>query len=275
VTKAAAHQVVDVACARRDLVKLLRANSHEHQLWQVWSDFVELSAIAISNSADLGQRDRREARYLEIIKRYKPEPAARFGQALGALVVALDHEPSDVLGSTFMELELGSKWAGQFFTPFALCRAMAQLQVDEDLKEKVARQGFVTANDPAVGAGATLIAFAMALLEAGINYQRHLHVTAQDIDERAAHMAYVQLSLLGIPGIVVVGDTLRMESRAVWFTPAHILGGWSRRLRGGVDVVSDLPALVAAAAKLDAPANESAPPMGQLAMPFADTGRAA
>jgi hypothetical protein len=85
----------------------------------------------------------------------------------------------------------------------------------------------------------------------------------------AAHMAYVQLSLLGIPGIVVVGDTLRMESRAVWYTPAHIVGGWSRRLRGGVDILADLPALLAAEPKNDVPA------AGQLALPLDVAGRAA
>lgn len=273
--RAKAPSRLDPSQARRELVKLLTANTGEHQLWTVWSDFVEMSALAIANSADLAQRDKREERYLSIVKRYTPEQAARFGEALGALVVALEHEPSDVLGATFMELELGSKWAGQFFTPFALCRAMAALQVDDALKATIAQRGFVTANDPAVGAGATLIAFAIELLEAGINPQQHLHVTAQDIDERAVHMAYVQLSLLGIPGVVVVGDTLRMEYRAVWYTPAHIVGGWSRRLRNGVDVIGDLPALIAAVAAKDAPSGDRAPRAGQVAMPWGNTGRAA
>lgn len=257
--KPKAIEPVTAASARKDLVRLLRENAYDHQLWSVWSDFVEMAAIALA-SVDLHQRDAREARYLEIVKRYKPEQVSRFAQALGALTIALEEEPSDVLGSVFMELELGNKWKGQFFTPFHLCRLMAALQVDDELKAKVASQGYVTANDPAVGGGAMLIAVAVEMAEAGIPYQRHLHVTAQDIDERAAHMAFVQLSLLGVPGVVVVGDTLRMECRAVWYTPAHIIGGWSRRLRHGVDVVSQLPELIAAAAALEAPANEPSAP---------------
>jgi hypothetical protein len=76
-----------------------------------------------------------------------------------------------------------------------------------------------------------LIAAAETLQGAGINYQRHMHVTAQDIDATAVHMAYIQLALLYIPAVVVHGDTLRMTQMGKWFTPAHIYDGWSRKLR--------------------------------------------
>ena len=279
---------VTAASARKDLVRLLRENAYDHQLWSVWSDFVELAAINLA-SVDLAQRDVREARYLDIVKRYKPEQVARFAHAFGALTLALEEEPSDVLGSVFMELELGNKWKGQFFTPFSMCRLMAALQVDDDLRAKVASQGYVTANDPAVGGGAMLIAFAVEMAEAGIPYQDHLHVTAQDIDERAAHMAYVQLSLLGVPGVIVVGDTLRLETRSRWYTPMHVLGGWSQRLRGGWPL-TELPRLIDAALALETPANESseapaaepvaattppAAPDVQIALPWGDQAPAA
>jgi hypothetical protein len=44
-------------------------------------------------------------------------------------------------------------------------------------------------------------------------------------------MAYVQLSLLNIPAIVVHGNALSVEAWGTWFTPAHILGGWGAKLR--------------------------------------------
>lgn len=62
------------------------------------------------------------------------------------------------------------------------------------------------------------------------NYQQHMHVVAQDLDEKAVHMAYVQLSLMHIPAVVIHGNTLSLEERARWYTPAHILGGWGWRL---------------------------------------------
>ncbi|GBQ21633.1 hypothetical protein AA12717_0951 [Gluconacetobacter sacchari DSM 12717] len=52
-----------------------------------------------------------------------------------------------------------------------------------------------------------------------------MHVTAIDVDPRAAHMAFVQFSLLHIPATVIVGNSLTLETREYWFTPAHILGG--------------------------------------------------
>lgn len=81
-----------------------------------------------------------------------------------------------------------------------------------------------------------------ALHGRGINYQQAMHATAQDIDATAVHMAYVQCSLLHIPAVVIWGDTLAVESRAVWHTPAHILGGWGWRLRHRADDMAVAPA---------------------------------
>ena len=44
-------------------------------------------------------------------------------------------------------------------------------------------------------------------------------------------MAYVQLSLAHVPAIIVHGNSLSMQEWGHWFTPAHIVGGWDRRLR--------------------------------------------
>ena len=187
-------------------------------------------SVGDSNAVDFVQRPRREERYLAIARRYTAEEMARFPRAFGALAVELEEAGfDDVLGRAFMALELGSKWAGQFFTPFALCRVSASMMLG-DLDATLGGRDFITVSDPAVGAGAMLIAAAAELHDRGIPYQQVMHATAQDIDARAAHMCYVQLSLLHIPAQVVVGDTLRMEAREVWYTPAHVLGLWSARL---------------------------------------------
>lgn len=212
------------------MVKLLRENATRADLWTVWSDFVELAALAIANAVDRQQFAPREARYMAIIGRYSKEQAVRFSQALGALTMAMECAGfGDLLGATFMELELGSKWAGQFFTPYPVCQLMAGINM-AGMADKIKAQGFVTCCDPAVGAGALPIAFAEAMHLAGHNYQQCLHVTAQDVDSRAAHMAYIQLSLLHVPAVVIVGNSLAGEVRERWFTPAHVMGGWSRRL---------------------------------------------
>ena len=86
----------------------------------------------------LGRRlhQKREDEYLTIIKSYKTEDQQRFPQMMATLVALLDHEPQDVLGQLYMELELGNKDQGQFFTPSALSELMANLVLDEPLDEQ-------------------------------------------------------------------------------------------------------------------------------------------
>ena len=233
---------VGAAGWRKDLIQLLQRNGYSHDLHQVFSDFVEMGALAYSNLADLRNRDEREKRYLDIVKRYKPEEIERFAHALGALKMCLQLSGfDDVLGSVFMELELGNKWAGQFFTPFSVSQAMARMSADDKLANTIRERGFVTVNDPCTGGGAMLIAFAQVLSEQGFEPYKHMHVTAQDIDIKAVHMTYLQLAILDIPAIVIHGNTLSLECRSLWFTPTHILNGWTYRLQQR-DQVKSIPA---------------------------------
>ena len=189
-----------------------------------------MSAIALSNTVDLRQRDEREAEYLRIVGRYRADEVERFAHALGALQLCFHtggHD--DVLGSVFMELELGNKWAGQFFTPYHLCQAMAAMTL-QDARQRIDRDGFITVLDPATGGGAMLIAAAEYLAQQDIAVPLSMHATAQDIDAKAARMTYVQLSLLGVPAVVVTGNTLTLEERERWYTPAHVMFGWTQRL---------------------------------------------
>ena len=56
--------------------------------------------------------------------------------------------------------------------------------------------------------------------QAGFDPRQHLHVTAIDNDQVVAYICFIQLSILGIPAVVYVGDTLRMEMRQEMHTPA-------------------------------------------------------
>lgn len=44
-------------------------------------------------------------------------------------------------------------------------------------------------------------------------------------------MCYLQLSLWHIPAEIIIGNTLSMEIREVYYTPAHYLGNWDARLK--------------------------------------------
>jgi hypothetical protein len=219
------------------LTKLIESLAYRHSTWQVLSDFAEMAALSLSNAVDLAQRAAREARYMEVIKRYKPEELAKFPQMLAILTDALEEETGDVLGRTFHDLELHNKWSGQFFTPYPLCQMMAKMTLSDEavVREKIESRGFVTAQEPACGSGAMVIALAQGLRDMGINYQQHLHVTAVDVDAKCVHMAYVQFALLHIPAVIVHGNTLTLEEYGQWHTPAHILGGWKWKLKRAAD----------------------------------------
>lgn len=56
------------------------------------------------------------------------------------------------------------------------------------LEDTIEEKGWVSINDPACGAGATLVAMANTLKEHNVNYQNHALFVAQDIDRVAGLM---------------------------------------------------------------------------------------
>ncbi len=116
----------------------------------------------------------------------------------------------DFLGELYSSQELYNNKTGQFFTPFVLSDMCARLITGTPAKFSVFdRQCF---NEPCVGAGALVLAGVNALRRQGAN-NLHYWWIVQDIDLRCVQMAYIQLSLLDIPALVVHGDTLRLD---VW-----------------------------------------------------------
>ena len=42
-------------------------------------------------------------------------------------------------------------------------------------------------------------------------------------------MAYLQLSLYGIPAVIIHGNTLTDEEWSRWYTPVYMVNGWAMR----------------------------------------------
>ncbi|MBB1597447.1 N-6 DNA methylase [Achromobacter sp. UMC46] len=240
---------------QKEIVSLIRQVARTRGIDRVWSDWVEICAIALAR-ADLAQREAREQRYLQVVAQYERAELDRLVQAFSHLVMAYEvrvqaADFGDVLGSTFMMLDMGNAGAGQFFTPYEVSRLMGNMMMgnNQDLVDKTSAQGFVRVLEPACGAGGMLIAAAHAMHDAQLNYQQCMHATAIDIDQRCVHMTFVQLALLHVPAVVIHGNGLTGECREQWFTPAHILGGWGARLRRreaeeGARAVLQVPAAV-------------------------------
>lgn len=225
-----------------EFTKIFNSLCGRYSRWEVWQDFVTLSAISISNTVDRRNAAEREKTYMTISGKYKPTELEKFSQMLCEVVTGMDiNSDQDFLGELYMALELGNDHAGQFFTPYSVCRCMAEM-TSTDLSARVERDGWISVNDPACGAGALLVAFANACLRQKINYQTSVLFVAQDIDYIVGLMCYLQLSLMGCAGYVVIANTLTNPSTAldrrgliprpgenVWYTPFYFRDVWYYR----------------------------------------------
>lgn len=231
-----------------EFVKTFNRLMTSRAAWEVWADFVSMFAVSISNAVDKSHFETRESEFEKIKSKYREEEIEIIVQLIAITIEALDSEMwQDFLGRIYMELDLGSHWKGQFFTPYSVTQMMARMSAGRDLYETVKEKGYIGVNDCACGAGATLIAAAEIACDEltakhGLNWQNHIMFTAQDIDPITAKMCYIQLSLLGCAGFVKIGDSFADPMRSgdddtnYWYTPMWFSDIWKfRRLWHSVD----------------------------------------
>lgn len=213
------------------MIALLKANTQHgrRRIDQVFRDFCAWTALSFRNAVDLRHPVERIRLRLELAADYTHQEQERFDQLLQLIVDALDEQYSDVLGELYQGLDLGNKHLGQFFTPYEVSLLSAKLTLT-GVTEHLQRQDFITLGEPACGSGGMIVAAMQVLREEGINFQRRVHVSAQDLDLTAVHMTYIHLTLLGVPAVISHGDTLTGEVHDHWPTPAHVLGLWDRRI---------------------------------------------
>lgn len=223
----------------KDFADTFRSLAYVHSGWQVWSDFVHCAAYAISNAVDPVHSEQREKEYLRIMSRYKETEGQAIARLFALTVEALERDPDqDFLGHLYMNLDMGNKGLGQCFTPFDVCRMMSTINC-MNLTEEVQKKGWVSVMDCCIGGGAMLIAFATECRRQKVNYQNHVLFVGQDIDHTVAMMAYIQLSLIGCPGYIVVDDALTKPlvgetlfapmERETFVTPMYCSDVWHMR----------------------------------------------
>lgn len=237
---------------KRPFCKRLLSLSGRYNIREIWSDFITMLACAISNSVDKSRFEDRESMYLRIISKYEPDERGVFPQLVADLSYALYENPDqDFLGSAYMELEMGNSHAGQFFTPYDICVAMASIGLP-DLGDKIEQQGYVSINDCACGAGATLIAAANTArnvcehMDTPKDWRNHVLLVGQDIDFIVGMMCYIQMSFIGAAGYVKIGNSLTDpmttsdESKNYWYTPMYFSPVWrDRRIAHAMDQFID------------------------------------
>ena len=226
----------------KEFLDAFKQLTYSRSSWQVWEDLMTVMACSISNAVDKRPEKfkDREERYERAIKNLggRDIPA----QIFAIVVMALEKNPDqDFLGTLYMSLNLGSHWHGQFFTPYHVSKFISKAVNVDSAEEQIKDKGYISICDPCVGAGALLIAAANTMKEAKINYHYHAVFVGQDIDRVVAMMAYIQLSLLGCPGYIIVGNSLtnpptghilfprNTDEQNVWITPLFMHEVWEMR----------------------------------------------
>lgn len=214
---------------KKEIINAISRISGRYSAYEVFTDWIRCMAMSISNSVTMFRGSiwkEREEVYMSTINKYSHDEQMAFCEMTAWLAETLDDGPDDVLGDIYMKSGMGSKAAGQFFTPFHLSELCAKLGINMDILQA---DDLIKLNEPSCGGGGMIIAVARVLNENGINYQQKLDVIAQDLDWKGVYMCYVQLSLLGIRAICVQGDTLidpydpkKTEASHKLYTPAKM-----------------------------------------------------
>lgn len=157
---------------------------------------------------------KREEEYLAVAASYTRDQLSDLSRAMALLVQEMEAKPfTDLLGEYYQGIAAhSSKQArGDFFTPPAISQLIARMTVDVEAVK--AKGNPITVNEPACGSGGMVLALAQLFAPDAVDL---LRVTAQDINPVAADMAYINLTLWGIPARIILGDTIRMTVTREW-----------------------------------------------------------
>ena len=212
------------------IIKLFDSSVYRVDRSKLISDVFEAMAISISNRVDRKHYEPREQRYMQLMKSYQPDEQKllyKIAAEIFPLCSSCTHPRgrfNDWLGELYMQSNTSNAKAGQFFTPFDVSKAAAQMALDPAIiEDKKSRNEILSISEPACGSGGMILAALDVLWNKfGFNYAENVFVEAGDIDSRCVHMCYIQLSLAGVPAIVKQQDALSRQMWSVWYTPAYL-----------------------------------------------------
>lgn len=207
--------------AAKTFVADLTEIDHSKHVDEIFRDFCAMAhhAIAKTTCPDPERREALEADYMAIVGRYPGKDLKPMGRLLGRASLALGQGGCDFLGLVAAEIGMLDARMGQFFTPYDISRMIAEITF-HDAGRIIAEKGYVTVSEPAAGAAGMLIAVADVLEAKGHDISRRLWVDAVELSRSTAHMAFIQMSLRGIPGVVRHGNSLSLEVWSTDLTPA-------------------------------------------------------
>lgn len=194
---------------------LLESFDGSHDLRTVFDDFLTLTLASFSRNPETGLSYHEDV-YLETIGKYDPVTEVdRFPKLLSRLVLEMEARLDstsgfDVLGE-FYEEKLATNRKSQFFTPWPICKMMAELTLPEE------EQVFGTKRvlDPSCGSGRMLMV-STRVLGSMHNY------FGIDIDAVCAKMAALNLFLSGVgQGEVMQANALDLHDFKISYQISH------------------------------------------------------
>ena len=211
--------------------------------WDVWCDFINIMAKSvIAWTPPLESESQNAIRDIEnLMGNYDAHEQAILLDLAKLTIAALEQRPfQDFLGELHMGLNFNNTWKGQYFTPWSMSYLLGSLNAASIMEKS---KPYYTVCDFCCGAGSTLIATAAAYAgeSQDSNFRNDLLFIGQDIDPLAAKMCFIQLSLIGCAGFVVIGDCLteplggsflapKLEHTSeIMFTPAWFSPLWESR----------------------------------------------
>ncbi len=211
-------------------IKQLILSFHSKDCWSVFSDFMAIASYDFSYGIRKfsGKKEKYDCEYY---KAYTDEEKKRFSEIFAYFMSAVDkcierRDFFDVAGYLFHQLDAGNKHTGQFFTPQHLADLAGGMMTKEKVDELIKVQGFVTMLEPSCGGGSMALAAANCLIKYGYNPQQHLCITAVDKDKRCYDMSYMQLTLYGLPAVVIHGDSITNQYIRRAETLMYVMGNW-------------------------------------------------
>lgn len=197
------------------LVEEIQNLGRTHGMNTVFTNFLELTALALAIQMDPVNRAERQESYEELEKSLDREALSAYGRMTFYLILAIREyrsDPKDILGEVYTRLKLFNEWNKQYFIPDSISRFMAELlQIPEG-------EEYVTINEPTCGSGTMICGAVWAMQKNGFDYQRKSLFVAQDIDIRCVWMTYIQCCLYRIPVVVIHGNTLTQEEWSYWYS---------------------------------------------------------
>lgn len=212
-----------------DILKQMNKFSGKTSPTEFLSDVFKCGAIAISNKFDKTKYDKRESEYKLTINKYNKNDRQLIADIFANIYILLSNQLyvgfDDYLGKIYMLSNTSNSKTGQFFTPYTISKLCADVAIDEkEIKNHIENDTIMTMHEPTVGSGGMVLATADTLYNKyHFNISRNLFVECGDIDIRCVYMAYLQLSLAGIPAVIYHRDGLSLETWDVWKTPPYLM----------------------------------------------------